>query len=88
MMDDTPAPPILKQLLIRGKTLAAYCEQVEANSTLQDWIYFVDGIEDLVYQLKTLLPEYKSEDDESEDDESEDDESEDDESEDDESIED
>jgi hypothetical protein len=85
MMDDTPAPPILKQLLIRGKTLAAYCEQVEANSTLQDWIYFVDGIEDLVYQLKTLLPEYKSEDDESEDDESEDDESEDDESEDDES---
>ena len=82
-MDDTPAPLILRQLRIRGKTLAAYCDQVDANTTLQDWIYFVDGIEELIDQLKALLPDDESEDDESEDDESEDDESEDDDSEDD-----
>ncbi len=35
-MDDTPAPSILKQLLIRGKTLAAYCDQVFVATELRD----------------------------------------------------
>jgi len=84
-MDDTPAPPILRQLRIRGKTLAAYCDQVDANTTLDDWIYFVDGIEELVHQLKSLLPDDDSEDEDSEDDDSEDDDSDDDDSDDDDS---
>ena len=72
-MDESPTTPTLRQLLIRGKTLAAYCDQVDATTTIQDWIYFVDGIEELVQQLKALLPDDDSEDDDSEDDDSEDD---------------
>jgi hypothetical protein len=73
---------ILKQLGIRWKALAAYCEQVHLNATVEDWQYFVLGMEELISNLKAILPS-DAEDDDAEDDDAEDDVAEDDDAEDD-----
>ena len=61
---------ILKQLGIRWKALAAYCEQVHINATVEDWQYFVLGMEDLISHLKAILPQSDSDEDDSDEDDS------------------
>jgi hypothetical protein len=64
---------VLKQLGIRWKAVAAYCEQVHLNATVEDWHYFVLGMEDLISNLKAILPPDTGDDDTEDDDTGDDD---------------